>query len=144
MILVLLLLNVGGQPLSSKFILKVKSQMAIPKEHVHCTYHVSNPMDYFCWHSRHSKSDKPLLKTLYMLIQWQNEHSIGRKFDFHFFFQIENLNKKKCEIDIFYIFGHTFLNIWATTYNMQMTIYQINHLDLSNLIYFITFVKKCD
>ena len=39
-ILVLLLLNVegcGGQLLSSKFILKVKSQMAIPKEHVHIT-----------------------------------------------------------------------------------------------------------
>ena len=36
-ILVLLLLNVGGQPLSSKFILKVKSQKARPKEHVHIT-----------------------------------------------------------------------------------------------------------
>ena len=40
-ILVLLLLNVGGcggQPLSSKFILKVKTRMAIPKEHVHITF----------------------------------------------------------------------------------------------------------
>ena len=40
-ILVLLLLNVGGcggQPLSSKFILKVKKQMSIPKEHVHITF----------------------------------------------------------------------------------------------------------
>ena len=37
-ILVLLLLNVGGcgcQPLNSKFILKVKSQMANPSEHIH-------------------------------------------------------------------------------------------------------------
>ena len=37
-ILVLLLLNVGGcgcQPLNSKFILKVKSQMANPNEHIH-------------------------------------------------------------------------------------------------------------
>ena len=36
-ILVLLLLNVGGcggQPLSSKFILKVKKQNPLPKEHV--------------------------------------------------------------------------------------------------------------
>ena len=40
-ILVLLLLNVGGcggQPVSSKFILKVKQQMSIPKEHVHITF----------------------------------------------------------------------------------------------------------
>ena len=40
-ILVLLLLNVGGcggQPLSSKFILKVKKQNPLPKEHVHITF----------------------------------------------------------------------------------------------------------
>ena len=40
-ILVLLLLNVGGcggQPLSSKFILKVKKQNPLPKQHVHITF----------------------------------------------------------------------------------------------------------
>ena len=40
-ILVLLLLNVGGcggQPLSSKFILKVKKQNPLPKEHVHIMF----------------------------------------------------------------------------------------------------------
>ena len=40
-ILVLLLINVGGcwgQPLSSKFILKVKKQMTLPIEHVHTTF----------------------------------------------------------------------------------------------------------
>ena len=40
-ILVLLLLNVGGcggQPPSSKSILKVKKQMALPKEHAHTPF----------------------------------------------------------------------------------------------------------
>ena len=40
-ILVLLLLNVGGcgnQPLDSKFILKVKSQMANPNAHIHVLF----------------------------------------------------------------------------------------------------------
>ena len=47
-ILVLLLLNVGGcggQPLSSKCILKVKTQMPIPKEHAQITF--MNPIDCF-------------------------------------------------------------------------------------------------
>ena len=47
-ILVLLLLNVGscrGQPLSSKTILKVKTQMLRPKEHAQITFVI--PMDCF-------------------------------------------------------------------------------------------------
>ena len=47
-ILVLLLLTVGGcggQPLSSKCILKVKTQMPIPKEHAQITF--MNPIDCF-------------------------------------------------------------------------------------------------
>ena len=47
-ILVLLLLNVGGcrgQPLGSKTILKVKTQMLRPKEHAHIMFLI--PMDCF-------------------------------------------------------------------------------------------------
>ena len=47
-ILVLLLLNVGGcegQPLSSKFILKVKTQISEPKEYANVTF--LTPMECF-------------------------------------------------------------------------------------------------
>ena len=47
-ILVLLLLNVGGcggQPLSSKSILRVKTQISLPKEHAQIPF--LNPIDCF-------------------------------------------------------------------------------------------------
>ena len=85
-ILVLLLLNVGGcggQPLSSKFILKVKKQNPIPKEHVHITF--LTPWIVFVGNlgfqslSRHYK--RPCIKPLVSFISriWK-EHTYKQSF----------------------------------------------------------------
>ena len=53
---------------ASKFKIYSKGKKTNAPTYRTCTYHVSNPMDGFCWHSRLPKSVKALWGTLYVLL----------------------------------------------------------------------------